>query len=59
LGDRAGLAICYWNQGLIYAKQNDTKTQLSLWEKSIQINKSMGIPTEEDEKKLAEIKRGS
>jgi len=59
LGDRAGLARTYWNQGFIYAKQNDTKTQFSLWEKSIQINKSMGIPTEEDEKELEKIKRRS
>ena len=57
LGDRAGLAITWWNQGNIYNKKGDYKKQAHLWQKSIQINKTMGIPTEEDEKKLAELKK--
>jgi tetratricopeptide (TPR) repeat protein len=57
LGDRAGLAVCWWNQGLIYNKRKNYKKQIQLWEKSIQINKEIGIPTIEDEKKLAELKK--
>jgi tetratricopeptide (TPR) repeat protein len=57
LGDRAGLAICLWNQGLIHNKKRNYKKQIQLWQKSIQINKEIGIPTTEDEKELAELKK--
>ena len=55
LGDRAGLAICWWNQGLIHKQQNDPHTQAQLWQKSIDSKKSMGIPTKENEKALKEL----
>jgi tetratricopeptide (TPR) repeat protein len=55
LGDRAGLARTWWNQGLIFAKQNDPDTQAQLWRKSIDTNKTMGIPTDDDEKELKEL----
>ncbi len=57
LGDRPGLARTWWNQGLIYEEKKDYKKQAQLWQKSIQINKTMGIPTEEDEKALAELEK--
>jgi hypothetical protein len=52
LGDRAGLAISWWNQGLIHKKQGDPHTQAQLWQKAIETNKAIGICTEEDEKAL-------
>jgi tetratricopeptide (TPR) repeat protein len=55
LGDRAGLARTWWNQGLIYNQKKDYKKQAQLWQKSIQMNQSIGIPTAEDEKALAEL----
>jgi tetratricopeptide (TPR) repeat protein len=55
LGDRAGLARTWWNQGLIYNQKRNYKKQIQLWQKSIQTNKEIGIPTIEDEKKLAEL----
>jgi len=55
LGDRAGLAACWWNQGLIYEKQGNPHTQAQLWQKSIDTNKSMGIPTADKEKYLKEL----
>jgi tetratricopeptide (TPR) repeat protein len=59
LGDRAGLAICWWNQGLIYEQINDPKSQARLWRKSIETNKDIGIPTEWHEKHYKELeKRG-
>ena len=57
LGDRAGLAICWWNQGLIHEQNKNYKKQIQLWEKSIQFNKEIGIPTTDDEKKLAKLKK--
>ena len=57
LGDRAGLAICWWNMGILHGKQNDFKTKLHLWEKSIQTKKDIGIPTEKNEKHLAELRK--
>jgi tetratricopeptide (TPR) repeat protein len=57
LGDRAGLTICWWNQGLIDHQKRNYKKQIQLWEKSIQINKEIGIPTTEDEKELAKLKK--
>jgi tetratricopeptide (TPR) repeat protein len=57
LGDRAGLARTWWNQGLIYEEKKDYKKQAQLWQKSIQMKKSIGIPTEEDEKALAELEK--
>ncbi|NIN22921.1 MAG: hypothetical protein GTO56_32985 [Candidatus Aminicenantes bacterium] len=57
LGDRAGLARTWWNQGLIYEEKKEYKKQAQLWQKSIQINKTMGIPTEEQEKALAELEK--
>ncbi|MCX6581025.1 MAG: SIR2 family protein [Candidatus Aminicenantes bacterium] len=55
LGDRAGLAICWWNQGLIYKKQGDPHAQAQLWRKAIETKKSMGIPTDDDEKELKDL----
>jgi tetratricopeptide (TPR) repeat protein len=56
LGDRAGLAVCWWNQGLVYNQKKNYKKQCQLWQKSIQIKKEIGIPTEKNEKALAELK---
>ena len=55
LGDRAGLARTWWNQGIIYGKKGDKKRQIELWRKAIATNKAIGIPTEEDERALAEL----
>lgn len=55
LGDRAGLAGCWWNQGSLYGEMNDLKKNIELWQKSIEMNKSIGIPTEKDEKTLKEL----
>ncbi|UCH98446.1 MAG: SIR2 family protein [Candidatus Aminicenantes bacterium] len=55
LGDRAGLARTWWDQGLIYNKKRNYKKQSQLWQKSIQINKEIGIPTTGDEKELAKL----
>jgi len=49
LGDRVGLAISWWNQGCVHEKKGAHHQQAELWDKAIQLNKSMGIPTEEDE----------
>ena len=57
LGHLAGLAICWWNQGLIHQQNKNYKKQIQPWEKSIQIKKEIGIPTTEDEKKLAKLKK--
>jgi hypothetical protein len=35
LGNRAGLARTWWNQGLIYNQKRNYKKQIQLWEKSI------------------------
>jgi hypothetical protein len=43
---------------LFHHQNKNYKKQIQLWEKSIQINKEIGIPTTEDEKKLAELKKG-
>jgi tetratricopeptide (TPR) repeat protein len=58
LGDRSGLARTWWNQGVIHQQNKNYKKQIQLWEKSIQINKEIGIPTEKYEKELAELKKG-
>jgi hypothetical protein len=55
LGDRAGLARTWWNQGYLYGKQGDKKTQVQLWQKSIETSQTMGIPTENDEKALKKL----
>jgi tetratricopeptide (TPR) repeat protein len=55
LGDRAGLGRTWWNQGLVYNQKKNYKKQCQLWQKSIQINKEIGIPTEIYEKALAEL----
>ncbi|MFC2146615.1 SIR2 family protein [Acidobacteriota bacterium] len=55
LGDRAGLGRTWWNQGLIYNQKRNYKKQIQLWQKSIQINKDIGIPTEKYEKALTEL----
>ncbi len=55
LGDRGELAICWWNQGIIYGQKGDKKKQIELWQKSIAMNKSIGIPTEKYEKALEEL----
>jgi hypothetical protein len=57
LGDRAGLAITWWNQGIIYGQNNDLNNKVKLWRKSIEMNKSIGIPTEDDRKALEELIR--
>ncbi|MGD2087254.1 MAG: hypothetical protein PVH61_13805 [Candidatus Aminicenantes bacterium] len=57
LGDRAGLAICWWNQGLIHNQNKNYTKQIQLWEKSIQMKKKIGIPTEKNEKALAKLKK--
>ncbi|MCI0471810.1 MAG: hypothetical protein L0Y73_09140, partial [Candidatus Aminicenantes bacterium] len=56
LGDRAGLAICWWNQGIIYGQQGDRAKQIELWQKSIAANKAMGIPTEKDEEEVKKLR---
>ena len=55
LGDRAGLAITWWNQGIIHGDQGDIDKKITLWQKSIAMNKELGIPTAEDEKDLEKI----
>jgi tetratricopeptide (TPR) repeat protein len=55
LGDRAGLAIFWWNQGSLYGETSDLKKKIELWQKSIEMNESIGIQTEEDEKALKEL----
>jgi tetratricopeptide (TPR) repeat protein len=55
LGDRAGLARTWWNQGIIHGDQGDIDKKITLWQKSIAVNKELGIPTEEDEKELEKI----
>lgn len=55
LGDRAGLARTWWNQGIILGLKNDLKKKVELWRKSIEINNSIGIPTEDDQKALEEL----
>ena len=55
LGDRAGLAICWWNQGVLQGKQNNPHAQALLWQKAIDTNKTMGIPTEDEEKELKSL----
>jgi hypothetical protein len=55
LGDCAGLAICWWNQGLIHKQKNDPHAQARLWQKAIDTKKAIGIPTTDDEKELKEL----
>jgi tetratricopeptide (TPR) repeat protein len=55
LGDMASQAKVLWNQGKIYNKKGDLRKQADLWQKSIQMNKSMGIPTEDYEKEMAAL----
>ncbi|MCP5106387.1 MAG: hypothetical protein GY950_23580 [bacterium] len=55
LGHLWHLAICLWNKGVIHNKKNDYKKQIQLWQQSIQIHKDIGIPTEEDEKRLEKL----
>jgi len=52
LGDIAGLAISYWNQGIIYGVRGDRNRMIELWEKSINMNKCIGIPTTSKEDAL-------
>ena len=52
LGDQAGLAISWWNQGTIFGKQGQKDKHIELWKRSIEINQTIGIPTEEDENAL-------
>jgi tetratricopeptide (TPR) repeat protein len=55
LGDRAGLARTLWNQGLIHEERGEPQIQAQLWQKSININQNMGIPTEKYEKALKDL----
>jgi hypothetical protein len=55
LGDRTGLTICWWNQGALHGKLGDKKKQIMMWQKSIDRNKFIGIPTEKYEKLLTEL----
>jgi hypothetical protein len=41
----------------MYNQKGDLEYQAQLWQKSIQINKTMGIPTEKDENDLEELKK--
>ena len=59
LGDREGLAGSWWNQGIIQSIKGDKQAQIQLWHESIQMKKSLGIPTEDDEKKLEELLKNS
>jgi tetratricopeptide (TPR) repeat protein len=56
LGDRAGLARTWWNQGELQGKQGDPHAQALLWQKAIDTWKSMGMPTEKYEKDLKELR---
>lgn len=53
--DRSGLAICLWNQGIIFSKKGNKKKQIELWQKSIDLNKSIGIPTDKYEQELSKL----
>ena len=53
--DREGLARTWWNQGNILNEQGDFEAQYNLWQKSIETDKSIGIPTEEQEKDLIKL----
>ncbi len=55
LGNQAGLAISLWNQGSIYTEQGQKQQQIKLWKRSIEINKAIGIPTEDDENALKKL----
>ena len=57
LGDRAGLAICWWNMGLIHKDRKNKKKTIELWEKSIKTIQSIGVHIKGiDEKKLKELR---
>jgi tetratricopeptide (TPR) repeat protein len=55
LGDRAGLAITWWNQGLIHKQKNNPNAQARLWKKAIDNWHYMGIPSEKYEKSFKEL----
>jgi hypothetical protein len=57
LGDRAGLAISWWNQAIIYGEKKDRNKKIELWRKSIEMNKSIGIPIYDDERALKDLIR--
>ena len=55
LGDRAGLARTWWNQGILHGVQGRIEVQIQLWKRSIETNRSIGIPTVGYEKALQEL----
>ncbi len=55
LEDRPGLAVTWWCQGLIYEKRKEYHKQEKMWRKSIQMDKSIGIPTEKHEEVLEKL----
>ncbi|MCJ8268306.1 MAG: tetratricopeptide repeat protein [Psychrosphaera sp.] len=55
LGDRASLSKNHWNQGILHNELGEIVTQKMQWQKSIAINRSMGISTAEYEKALADL----
>lgn len=57
LENKKGLARTWWNQGCIYEEKKDYAKQVAAWEKSIAVNKSLKIPTEQDEAKVEYIKK--
>jgi hypothetical protein len=55
LGDRAGLALCYWNKGELLGELGDVQEQKRLWVESIAIDQDIGLPSQKNEKELAAL----
>jgi hypothetical protein len=48
LGNRSGLAYCYWNWGLLSRKQRDRKTELEKLAAALVIFTDLRMPRERD-----------
>lgn len=55
LNARLLMVESYWEQGRLHQMKYEYEVQRQLWEKSIEMKKEMGIPTEKCEKELKDL----
>lgn len=55
IGDMKNLALAWWNQGHLYGIHGKHRKWIEMLKKSIDMKRSIGLPTDDDEKILAKI----
>jgi hypothetical protein len=56
LGNRSGLAYCYWNWGLLARKQRDRKTEREKLAAALDIFSELNMPRERDAVRVRAIR---